>query len=89
MIWKFRSRSQPLPTARLPDGLRVYAIGDVHGRADLLADMFGRIDAESGQVPTDRSVHVFLGDYVDRGPFSRDVLDLLILRAQAVSVCLP
>ena len=36
MIWKFRSRSQPLPTARLPDGLRVYAIGDVHGRADLL-----------------------------------------------------
>ena len=82
MIWKFRSRSRPLPTARLPDGLRVYAIGDIHGRADLLADVFGSIDAESDQFPADRSVHVFLGDYVDRGPFSRDVLDLLILRAR-------
>jgi serine/threonine protein phosphatase 1 len=81
VIWKPRSRSQPLPTARLPDRLRVYAIGDIHGRADLLADVFERIDAESGQFPADRSIHVFLGDYVDRGPFSRDVLDLLISRA--------
>lgn len=66
--------------AQVPPGLRVYAIGDVHGRADLLTQLFSGIDADMEANPTPRAVHVFLGDYIDRGPRSRDVLDLLIAR---------
>jgi serine/threonine protein phosphatase 1 len=69
------------PAARLPDGIRIYAIGDVHGRVDLLDQVFSRIDADLAAKPTRRAVHVFLGDYVDRGPASRGVLDRLIDRS--------
>ena len=68
------------PIARLPDGIRIYAIGDVHGRADLLDQVFSKIDADFATHPTRRAIHVFLGDYVDRGPASRGVLDRLIDR---------
>lgn len=59
-----------------PDG-RVYAVGDVHGRADLLVRLLERIggDLDRSEQP---STVVFLGDYVDRGDDSRTVLDLLI-----------
>lgn len=60
----------------------VYAVGDVHGRADLLARVHAAIDAED--VPDGRQrLEVYLGDYVDRGPNSRRVLDMLIERAQS------
>ena len=36
---------------RLPEGLRIYAIGDVHGRADLLGQLFGLIDADLARRP--------------------------------------
>lgn len=49
-----------------------YAVGDVHGRADLLDALLGRIDAHAASRP--RRL-VFLGDYVDRGPASAPVLD--------------
>lgn len=64
--------------ARGPQGLRLYAIGDVHGRLDLLAGMHREIAAEIGRdAPADwRIVH--LGDYVDRGPDSAGVIDFLI-----------
>jgi serine/threonine protein phosphatase 1 len=62
--------------------MRIYAIGDIHGRADLLVEKFARIDADLAHFPPERAIHVFLGDYVDRGPFSRDVLDLLIARGR-------
>jgi serine/threonine protein phosphatase 1 len=61
---------------RLPPGMRLYAIGDIHGRADLLEKMIRLIDADKegykGEV-----VVIFLGDYVDRGPATREVLSLL------------
>ena len=60
--------------------MRIYAVGDVHGRADLLGEMFGRIDAHLRAHPAAQAVQVFLGDYIDRGPHSREVLDLLIGR---------
>jgi serine/threonine protein phosphatase 1 len=63
---------------------RVYAIGDVHGRLDLLVellDMIGRDDWRRKQ--RDETCLVLLGDYVDRGPQSRDVIDFIIkLREQ-------
>lgn len=52
----------------------VWAIGDVHGRADLLAPLLETIEADAGPAPTHL---VMLGDYVDRGRDSRGVLQLL------------
>ena len=67
-----------LRDARAPEALRLYAIGDVHGRLDLLAAMHRVIAAELARDrPADwRIVH--LGDYVDRGPDSRGVIEFLI-----------
>ncbi len=64
--------------AGAPQGMRLYAIGDVHGRLDLLTAMHRHIAAEiDADRPADwRIVH--LGDYVDRGPDSRGVLDFLV-----------
>jgi serine/threonine protein phosphatase 1 len=62
----------------VPAGRRVYAIGDIHGRADLLARLHEMIleDAKGAEALT--KVMVYLGDYVDRGPASRDVIDRLL-----------
>ncbi|MCK1521664.1 MULTISPECIES: metallophosphoesterase family protein [unclassified Bradyrhizobium] len=74
---------------RLPDGIRIYAIGDVHGRADLLQSLLTVIDADLARSNPGRAIQVFLGDYVDRGPDSRAVLDLLIERSKShETVCL-
>jgi len=64
--------------ARAPTGMQLYAIGDVHGRLDLLSAMHAAIATEIARGrPADwRIVH--LGDYIDRGPDSRGVLDFLI-----------
>ncbi|MCK1420897.1 serine/threonine protein phosphatase [Bradyrhizobium sp. 182] len=82
---RFRKKTKP----RLPDGVRVYAIGDVHGRADLLQSLLTVIDADLARSAPQRAIQVFLGDYVDRGPDSRGVLDLLIARSKShETVCL-
>lgn len=59
-----------------PEGTRIYAIGDIHGRADLLDGIQTRIVADALGFEG-RKVIVFLGDYVDRGMDSRGVLDRL------------
>ena len=56
----------------------VYAVGDIHGRADLLADLEKKILADWGEHGGKNSFLVFLGDYIDRGPRSRDVIQRLI-----------
>lgn len=61
-----------------PDGTRVYAIGDIHGRIDLLKTLHGKIAADIEQAEADRAVVVYLGDYIDRGSSSREVIDLLL-----------
>jgi len=67
-----------LEEARLPPGLRIYAIGDIHGRADLLDRLHGLIaDDMAAQPAPDRTVIIYLGDYVDRGPDSAAVIDRL------------
>jgi len=71
--WR-RSRSSE-PT--VPADSRIYAIGDIHGRADLLAVLHRMIRADAEQAPA-RRVVVYLGDYVDRGLRSREVIDLLL-----------
>ncbi len=63
--------------ARLPDGLRIYAIGDIHGRVDLLRILHHLI-AEDGRGKAGKRLVVYLGDLVDRGLDSRGVIDFLL-----------
>ncbi len=69
-----------LQPAKFIEGRVGYAIGDVHGCADLLAAMLDEIEerARNEQCEAGAPIVVFLGDYVDRGPNSAGVLDLLI-----------
>lgn len=77
-MWKLPSlRSGRLPP-KVPDGIRIYAIGDVHGRADLLAPVLQQIEIDVLLHPVAKPVVVFLGDYIDRGPASKEVIDLLL-----------
>ncbi|HTV28353.1 MAG TPA: metallophosphoesterase family protein [Xanthobacteraceae bacterium] len=81
MVWALKSR-RGKTKPRVPEGQRIYAVGDVHGRADLLLALLGRIDADLRAHPTAQPIQVFLGDYIDRGPDSRHVLDLLVWRKE-------
>lgn len=67
---------------RLPDGVCIYAVSDIHGCADQLAKVFVAIDVHLSRVRPKRPIHVFLGDYIDRGPASSQVIDMLIDRSQ-------
>ncbi|MBR0697951.1 metallophosphoesterase family protein [Bradyrhizobium lablabi] len=67
---------------RLPDGIRIYAISDIHGCAHLLKEMLEVIDADIARSRPHRAVEVYMGDYIDRGPDTRHTLDLLIERAR-------
>lgn len=64
--------------ARVPESVRVYAFGDVHGRSDLLRELVQMIGDDLIAQPPSRSLVIGLGDYVDRGPDSSGVLDLLV-----------
>src|SRR5262249_48959299 len=82
LVWQSFFTRQEKRGPRTPNGLRVYAIGDVHGRADLLARLLATIDADVAARPASQVIEVLLGDYIDRGPQSRDVLDLLVARSE-------
>jgi serine/threonine protein phosphatase 1 len=74
----FRSRAAARP-GRIPDGRALYAIGDVHGRLDLLDDLLRRIEADASRHSGDTARElVMLGDYIDRGPDSRGVVERLL-----------
>ena len=57
---------------REKDHSRLIAVGDIHGQFDMLQELMGKID------PSDRDFFVFIGDYIDRGKKSREVVDYLI-----------
>ncbi len=61
-------------------GKRLYAIGDVHGCHQPLVDLLARIEADHSARPPKPCFVVFLGDLIDRGPASREVLALLRTR---------
>lgn len=66
-------------TATVPEGHRVYAIGDIHGRADLLTTLHRDILVDAANAgPGTRKIAIYLGDYLDRGLQSREVIDLLL-----------
>lgn len=73
----FRRKTAPAPSVSGPEGSRAYAIGDVHGRLDLLEALLASIEVDNRSRAPAKTFVVFLGDLVDRGPDSRGVLELL------------
>ncbi|TWT08723.1 metallophosphoesterase family protein [Reyranella sp. CPCC 100927] len=74
------NKSRP-SVARVPDGTRLYAVGDIHGRDDLLDQLLQAIGRDAQSARDDaRRVLLFLGDYVDRGLGSRQVIERLLRR---------
>lgn len=67
--------------SRIPEGQRVYAVGDVHGRRDLLEALFDRINADDADRGRAETTLVMLGDLINRGPDSAGVIDLVRVRA--------
>jgi serine/threonine protein phosphatase 1 len=59
------------------DGARAYAVGDIHGRLDLLEGILARIEADIASRPPRRNFIVFLGDLIDRGSDSAGVVERL------------
>ncbi len=67
-----------MPMAALPAGERIYAIGDIHGRLDLLEQMFELVDADDAARGAADTRLIFLGDLIDRGPNSAQVVQRLM-----------
>lgn len=79
MLSRIRNLLTPAPSkplSALPTGQRVYAVGDVHGRADLFAALSSAIEADNQQRGGTEGLVILLGDLVDRGPDSAGVLRL-------------
>src|SRR5216684_848976 len=72
-IWPWKSAAQ----AAIPAGIRVYAIGDIHGQAALLDELLGMIERD-GMGRPETNVLIFIGDYVDRGTDSKGVIEQLV-----------
>lgn len=88
MFGFWRKRPPPAPP-QVASNARIYAIGDVHGRADLLADLVVRIKDDIARQNDDRAARiVLLGDYIDRGEQSRAVLDQVMALHSEGAVCL-
>jgi len=66
----FRQRSSPTAQPRTPSGFRAYAVGDIHGRLDLLDQILTMIEQDAERSPARKSLLIFLGDLIDRGPDS-------------------
>lgn len=76
----FRRMSATVSSTRSftgPRGKRLYAVGDVHGRLDLVDDLLGRIEDDINDRPVETAAVVFLGDLIDRGPDSAGVIERL------------
>lgn len=81
MIGLFKRKPKPAPVhrseARYPEGARCYAVGDIHGRADLLVELHQMI-REDAEAFGGRKQILYLGDYIDRGLQSRQVVEMLL-----------
>jgi serine/threonine protein phosphatase 1 len=74
MFWK-RTTNDRQPSC--PDGHRIYVVGDVHGMDSLLEELLGRIEADLAHSPVAKATLIFVGDLIDRGPGSAQVIERL------------
>lgn len=75
--------SSPRPT--VAGNERIYAIGDIHGRHDLAERLVEQIFSDASRFDDGRRIRlIFLGDYIDRGDHSREVLECLVHLAQEI-----
>ncbi len=77
LLDKLRRKAPETGPPAVPKGSRVYAVGDVHGRADLLTDLHRAIAADAAGYAGHRRI-VYLGDMIDRGMESRRVIETLL-----------
>ena len=61
----------------VPEDVRLYAIGDLHGRLDLLREMLDKISIDCDSRGAGRNKIIFLGDYIDRGGDARALLEFM------------
>ncbi len=66
----------PAP-ATLPEGVRIYAVGDIHGRADLLDALHAQIAQDAAAFEGTKEI-VYLGDFIDRGRDSKGVVERVL-----------
>lgn len=79
MVWFRKKNRLDEKAPRVAETDRIYAIGDVHGRNDLLLELIDQISLESDRIDDARQSYLlFLGDMIDRGDASRDVLETLM-----------
>jgi serine/threonine protein phosphatase 1 len=64
-------------TYSCPVGQRAYVIGDVHGCLDALVELLDVIKRDNNDKPSSQTKIIFLGDLIDRGPQSREVVEFL------------
>jgi serine/threonine protein phosphatase 1 len=69
------ARRQGYPAG--PRGYRAYVVGDIHGRLDLLEQLLAKIHWQLAQQPARKVLLVFVGDLIDRGPSSAQVVERL------------
>ena len=75
-FWQKAPATWQRPPA-VPEGHRIYAVGDVHGQDHLLSELLAKIEAENEAAPKLKTTIVFLGDLIDRGPKSAEVVERL------------
>lgn len=84
---RWTQRRKADAAARVPDGMRVYAIGDIHGRLDLFEALLAQIDADNAHRPPADVRLILLGDLIDRGPASAGVVEkAMLLRRSSTAV---
>src|SRR4051812_23685179 len=74
-MFGFSTGRSQLPSG--PRGQRAYVVGDIHGRLDLLDQLLAKIDEDLKARPVRKTLLVFVGDLIDRGPHSAQVIERL------------
>lgn len=76
-LFSFKKSEPPYQEPEVVPNQRLYCIGDIHGRYDLLQHLHTFISDDTDGYQGDVTI-IYMGDYIDRGPASKDVIDCLL-----------